>query len=148
MYKAYKISIIYFSMFSLLLLLSGIFLFGDKIGFSIEDINNYYLGNSEQFSEAKTYSGILKIILPHLFSFGLFCMVILHFLIFTDKKLEKSTIVLVYLTIGSAFFELFSPFFILLGASFFACVKIISFFVFNLAITYALWLLFRSIVKR
>ena len=67
MTKAYKYSVVYFLAFSLLLLLSGAFLFENKIGFSIESVNEYYLGNSETYIPEKSSSGILKITLPHFF---------------------------------------------------------------------------------
>ncbi len=146
MTKAYKYSILYFAAFSLLLLISGIMLFEHKIGFSVQSVSEYYLGSSDKFIVAKTGSGVLKIILPHIFAFGLFAMVILHFLVFTKERGKTKTKMLIYLTFITAFLEITSPFLIILGAEFFAYVKIISFILFESLILYSLWLLLHSIM--
>jgi hypothetical protein len=144
--KAYSYAIGYFLLFSILLLLSSALIFAEKIGFSYESILHYYLGNEATFTPPKTYIGILKTVLPHIFSFGLFIMVVLHFLIFTEKRNAKEIRFIIILTFLSAFFELFCPFLILLGWTFFVYVKIISFFVFQLILLYVLFILFKSIL--
>ena len=146
MTQAYKYSITYFLAFSILLVVSGIMLFEEKIGFSILEINEYYLGSEEKFTLAKTSTGVLKIVLPHLFAFGLFSMVILHFLIFTTHKDTLHTKILISILFISAFFEIFSSFAILIGAEFFSYIKIGSFILFESLIVYISWLLFNSII--
>ena len=92
MQKVYKLSILYYLAFILLLITSAIMLFENKIGFSATSILEYYLGSEEKFIPSKGYIGVLKIILPHIFVFGLLSMVLLHFLVFTKHKYKKSTI--------------------------------------------------------
>ncbi|MDQ7046015.1 MAG: hypothetical protein Q9M32_08900 [Sulfurimonas sp.] len=145
MTQAYKYSIAYFLLFTLLLLLSGALLFDDKIGFSIEGVLNYYLGNEEAFTQEKSAFGILKIILPHIFAFGLFCMVLLHFLVFTKQRNLKKTKALVYLLFISAFLEIGSPFLIINGYEFGAYIKLFSFFLFEALVLYTAYLLLFSI---
>ena len=143
MLQAYKYSILYFLLFALLLLLSSALLFDAKIGLSIESILRYYQGDEENFIVAKSFGGVLKIILPHIFAFGLFMMVVLHFVVFTKYKQQ-----LHYLTLASfivALLELFSPFFIINGFEIFAYVKLASFFIFEFLLLYILWLLQKSI---
>ncbi len=146
MTNAYKYSIIYFLAFSLLLMISGVLLFEYKIGFSVEQISSYYLGDEDKFMNPQTSSGILKIITPHIFAFGLFIMVLLHFLIFTKKRSSKTLIAVIYLTFLSAILELLSPFGIINSIEFFAYVKLLSFIIFELLVLFSSWLLFRSIV--
>ena len=146
MTQAYKLSVFYFLLFSLLLLVSSTLLFEHKIGFSIENITTYYLGNEENFTSAKTLSGILKTLLPHIFAFGLFLMVLLHFLVFTNKRGTQATKILIYLLFSSAFIEIFSPFFIIFGLETFAYLKIFSFILLETLTLYGVWLLFHSIV--
>ena len=146
MQQAYKYSVLYFLVFSFLLLLSGVLLFEEKLGFSREGVLSYYLGDEERFTQPKSVAGILKIVLPHVFTFGLFVMVILHFLVFTKVKKTKKFQTIVYLSFATAFSELFSPLFIVNGFEFFAYVKIASFFTFEFLILYVSWLLFKSIV--
>jgi len=144
--KAYKYSIVYFLVFSLLLILSGVLLFEYKIGFSVEQISSYYLGDEDKFINPQTSSSILKIITPHIFAFGLFIMVLLHFLIFTKKRSSKTLKAVIYLTFLSAILELLSPFGIINNIEFFAYVKLLSFIIFDLLVLFSSWLLFRSIV--
>ncbi|QSZ41879.1 hypothetical protein GJV85_07080 [Sulfurimonas aquatica] len=143
----YKYAILYFLLFSLALLVSGLVIFDDKIGLSYQSVLDYYLGNEEKFIVAKSPQGLLKIILPHIFSFGLFVMVILHFLAFTKHAKNKNVSILIYATFFVSFLELASPFLILQGVEFFAYVKIISFVTFEFLILYALWLVFDSIIN-
>ena len=147
MQKAYKISILYFLLFSLLLLASSIALFEVKIGFSLDAVLEYYQGNEEKFIPAKSSIGVLKIILPHIFGFGLFGMVLLHFLIFTKFKKSKQFYIFIYLTFSLLFLEMFTPFFIIWGIQFFAYFKLFSFILLELILLYIFYLLFKTIVR-
>jgi len=144
--KAYKYAISYFLLFTVLLLVSAALIFADKIGFSYNSIRHYYLGSEAVFSTTKTFNGLLKIIVPHIFAFGLFIMVILHFLIFTGKRNTKEVQIIIYSAFITAFLELFSPFFIIFGLDFFIFIKLISYFLFNFVILYTLFILFKSII--
>ena len=145
MQKAYRYSILYFLLFSVLLLASSILLFDEKIGFSYREVVDYYLGNEALFTNAKTPIGLSKIILPHIFGFGLFIMVVLHFLVFTKINKSKYIYFIIIATFVSGFFELFSPFLILYGFEFFAYIKLFSFLVFQSLLLYIFWLLGMSI---
>jgi len=145
MQKAYKLSILYYLAFTLLLITSAVMLFENKIGFSYASVLEYYIGNEERFIPAKSSLGVLKIILPHIFVFGLLSMVLLHFLVFTAHRYKRNTIILIYTTFLTAILEMFTPFFILNGYEFFAYIKLFSFFVFLALVVYISWLLFYSI---
>lgn len=144
--KAYKYSLLYFLLFSFLLLISSILIFEQKIGFSVESVLTYYSGNEGKFISSKSSAGILKIILPHIFGFGIFFMVLLHFLVFTKLRSSKKLQILIYTTFLVALLELFSPFLIIQGLSIFAYVKLFAFIVLELLMLYLFWLLFKSIV--
>jgi hypothetical protein len=145
MQEAYKLSILYYLAFSLLLIVSAIMLFEHKIGFSFSGVLEYYTGNEERFIPAQSVAGILKIVLPHIFVFGLFTMVLLHFLVFTNIKYKKNIIILVYTIFAIALLEIFTPFMIIGGFKFFAYVKLFSFFALLALVLYLSWLLFHSI---
>ena len=144
--KSYKVAIIYFLLFSLLLLASGALIFANKIGFSYTSLLHYYLGDIKNFSSAKSFIGISKIILPHIFAFGIFTMVLLHFLIFTKKRATKELKIIIYLSFTSAFLEIFTAFLISEGYSFFIYLKLFSFFIFYCFILYIIFILFKSII--
>lgn len=145
MQQAYKLSIFYYLIFSLLLIVSAVMLFEHKIGFSYNSVLEYYIGNEDKFIPAQSAAGILKVVLPHIFVFGLFVMVLLHFLVFTELKAKKVFLVLIYATFISALLEIFAPFMIISGWGFFAYIKIFSFFIFLTLLLFTLWLLFRKI---
>lgn len=147
MQKAYKLSILYYLSFSILLIISAVMLFELKIGFSIESILEYYIGNEEKFISARDSGAIFKMILPHIYVFGLIAMVLLHFLVFTKHRFEKRTLTVIYTTLISGFLEIFTPFGIIYGLKFFAYIKLLSFIVFLAIILYVIWLLFNSIIK-
>jgi len=148
MQQAYKYAILYYLVFSLLLLVSSISLFEIKIGFSYSEVLKYYLGNEESFMMAKTAVGLLKIILPHIFGFALFVMVILHFVMFTKTDKRRVMPYLIRASFLSAFIELFSPFFILNGFEFFGYLKLLSFVVFEILLLYLFWILYSSILTK
>jgi len=146
MQQRYNSLVLYFVLFSLLLLGSAYLLFDAKIGFSYNGILHYYQGDKTLFTSAKSFSGILKIILPHIFAFGLFLMVLLHFGVFTAFRKHPLFRYFIY-TLGiAAFVELFSPFFIILGLGFFAYFKLLAFFVLEVGTLIFIWLLFRSVL--
>ena len=147
MQKAYKLSIVYYLAFSLLLIVSAVMLFENKIGFSFNGVIDYYIGNEDKFIPAKSLIGILKIVLPHIFVFGLLAMVLLHFLVFTEHRYKKSTLVLISVTFITALLEMFTPFLIVSGFEFFAYIKLFSFFIFLALILYVSGLLLSSIIK-
>ncbi|QOP43740.1 hypothetical protein FJR45_07155 [Sulfurimonas sediminis] len=146
MQKAYNFAIFYFILFSLLLLLSSSVLFASKIGFTTEGVLTYYLGNETLFIAPKTPGGILKIVLPHIFAFGLFVMVTVHFLLFTHKKRTKELQLLTSALFILSFLEIFTPFAIINGFESLAFLKIFSFFFFEVVILYTLFILFKSIL--
>ena len=147
MHKAYRVSILYFLLFALLLLATASALFAQKIGFTQADVLSYYLGNEALFIGPKSVVGVLKIILPHIFAYALFVMVVLHFLIFTKMRNKRELDFLIYASYVSIAAELFSPFFIMAGLEFFAYVKIAAFFTMSTLQLYISYLLFDSIFK-
>ena len=148
MIQAYKYSILYFLLFSILLLGSSFMLFEEKIGLSVASVLEYYQGNEEKFIMAKSNAGVLKVILPHIFAFGLFIMVVQHFLLFTGYKKSKQFLVLIYASFTVALLELVSPFFILQGFEVFAYVKLISFGLLEFLLLYTFALLFGSVFSK
>ena len=147
MQKVYKLSIFYYLIFTMLLIVSAIMIFEHKIGFSFIGVLEYYIGNEEKFISPQTTMGILKIVLPHIFVFGLISMVLLHFIVFTKLRYKKITIYLIYATFITAILEIFAPLFIVNGFELFAYIKLLSFFMFLCFIVYISWLIFYSITQ-
>jgi len=133
LHKAYKLSIIYFSLFTLLLLVSAFLLFDLKIGFNAHDALSYYLGDSKQYIPAKTPLGLFKIVLPHIFAFALLSMVLLHFLAFTKFKDHQAVISFIVAVFVIQLLEIFTPFLVLYLSIYFIYFKIASFFLYMLS---------------
>ena len=146
MQNSYKIAIVYFILFSVLLLVSALMIFAVKVGFSPMDIFNYYAGNEDMFIQVKSFSGLLKVSYPHIFAIGLFSMVLLHFVYFTSFARNKLFRYLIIFTYISILLEFLSPFGIILGSSLFASVKLISFVFMFLLFFFIFWLLLHSIL--
>ena len=140
MYNSYRYSVQFLSLFSLLLVTSGVLLFNEKLGMSIDGIMNYY--------EQKSFDGILKLVLPHTFAYGLYAMVLLHFLVFTSQRGKIYTKFLVYAMFVSAFFEIVSSFGILQGYEFFAYMKLLFFILLNVLILLVSTILFLSALHK
>jgi len=148
MHNSYKLAIVYFIIFSGLLLVSAFMIFEHKIGFDAKSISLYYLGDEAKFIQAKTISGLLKVVYPHIFSIGLFAMVLLHFIYFTSFKKHKF---FNYFIVGSytiILLEIFSPFALLLSITIFASIKLISFVMMFLLFIIMFWLILHSIATQ
>lgn len=75
--------LLFFNICFLLHWATGIFMFGDKIGFGVDDVVRYYLGDPERFMNPRSFSGLLEVTHFHLFAMGLFFVVFSHLLLFT-----------------------------------------------------------------
>ncbi len=147
MHSAYKASILYFAVFTMLLLVSGYMIFESKIGFSAESALEYYIGNEDKFMVAKSSAGILKLVLPHIFAFAILSMVVIHFIAFTKYKNSKAVLLLIYTILISQTFEIFAPFAVINISSYFIYLKLASFFIYMTLIPMVLYILFISIVR-
>jgi hypothetical protein len=145
MHQSYRIAIAYFVLFGTLLLASGAVLFFNKIGFSYEAVQNYYLGSETLFTTPKSSYGLLEVALPHLGSMGLFIMVTGHFLLFSDKRRKQLATKVVIALFIAALLDIFSGFLIVQGLELFVWVKLAAFALLQLLGLFLLWLLFGAV---
>ena len=144
MHQSYRFAIPYFTIFGVLLLLSGATLFISKLGISYESVSTFYLGNVEQFSQPKSSYGLLETALPHLGAMGLFIFVSAHFMLFTPKKARQRALVPALVLFVAALLDIGSGFLIIQGWTFFVSVKIIAFLTLQTVGLYLLFLVFKS----
>ncbi|MFT7859763.1 MAG: hypothetical protein ABXS93_02380 [Sulfurimonas sp.] len=147
MHSAYRYAIIYFGFFVSLLLCSALMLFAHKIGFDHQSISHYYLGDGELLIQ-KTNTGLLKLVLPHIFAFAILSFVLIHFLIFTSYKEKKYPVVLIYILLLTQTIEIFSPYMIIHISEYFSYLKLGSFILYMTLIPLIFFWLFKSIIKR
>ena len=136
MNNTYRIAIIYFCLFALMLLGSSIALFSTKMAFALESINSYYAGDEAHFIAPKSLEGLLETITPHTFAMALFVMVLTHFVLFIKKQKNATTITLVILLYIALFIEIFSPLMIRQGYTLFTLLKLVSYSVVELLSLY------------
>lgn len=113
--------------------MSAFLLFDLKIGFEPQRAISYYLGDPQNYIPVKSFTGLLKLVLPHIFAFGLLSMVLLHFLAFTGFKEKKWLRVFIIALFITQLLEIFTPFLVLSLSSYFIYLKIASFFLYMLS---------------
>ncbi|QOP42304.1 hypothetical protein FJR03_11370 [Sulfurimonas marina] len=128
------------------MLVSALMLFAHKIGFDPTSITHYYLGDGELLLQ-KSNEGILKLILPHIFAFGVLSFVLIHFLIFTSYKKKRYTFSVIYILLTTQTLEIFSPFLIINISEYFSYLKLISFVFYMALIPLIFFWLFKSILE-
>ena len=92
--------------------------------------------------------GVLKVLLPHIFAFGLYIFVVIHFLLFTRYKDTRTMQWLIYGTFLGGFLELLSSFLMLSGIALFESVKLLAFVVLHASLLYSLWLIHTSLLAK
>lgn len=147
MKSAYRFSVAYFSLFGILLLLSGLWLFGSKIGLTPDTVSAYYLGSKEAFIQPKSTHGLLEIAVPHLGAMGLFIMVSVHFLIFAPKERRRFSLLLSITFFTAALLDIFVPFAIIAGFPSFVWIKIVALITLQLLGLYLLWIIFSESLR-
>jgi len=144
MHQSYRYAIMYFTIFSTLLLLSGAVLFVSKLGVSYESIELFYLGSTEQFCQPKSNFGLLETALPHFGAMGLLVFVIGHFLLFSPKQERQRAVLPVLVMFGAALLDIASGFIIVNGWTFFIWIKMAAFLTLQTVGMYLLYLVFKS----
>lgn len=144
--KALRYFTFLFSVFFLLFLLSNFLNFFSKMGFGIEGIKDYYLGNPSLFIKPKTFQGVFKVFYPHLLTMALFSLILAHLLPFAGFK-KKRAITLGFSVFLFSFLDNLSSLLILF-IHYFAYLKLLSFWAFQLtAILLSLYVLVFSLRK-
>jgi hypothetical protein len=128
----YSTPLRYFFIMSILLLLSGLWMFILHTSLSIDGVSDYYA--------LKTFFGLLETVNPHLFGMGLFVFILTHFFAIVKGVIQES-----FRGFSILFFLLIiltnvSGFFIAEQSTVFALLKLISTLLF---VFYSLWAMFK-----
>lgn len=118
-------------------LLTGIWLFIEKYGLSVDSIAEYILGNEEKFIKPKSLLGLLEVIVPHMFVIPLFMFVVLHFLYYLP--VSRNIFLFSLFVFISGILETISAVFILKYGLVFSYFKLISLTVFETGIFFILF---------
>ena len=133
MNKHYKLSIRYFLLMSLMLLITGLWMLLLHTTLSIENFTNYYV--------KKSIFGLLEVVSPHLFAMGTIVFIITHFLSLNRRNSSfenKLTLTLFTVMLISNF----SGFAITEHTIYLAWLKIISTVLFFVLMLLSMWRVF------
>lgn len=134
-----KLLIFFFSVLLMGFFFTNLLAFYSKMGFSIYSIKEYYLGNPEKFTKAKTFDGMFKVFFPHVIAMAVFSMAVGHFLIFAGSSFSLPFGVGLFVF---SFFDNLSGFLIRFLHPEFALFKLLSFLALQGIIFYCAILLF------
>lgn len=87
--------IVLFSLIFFVGLIVTNFLFMTKIGFTVQEVINYYLGNPETFRQPKSYGSIVEETHFHLFAMGIILMTLNHLMLFSDLSMRFKIILII-----------------------------------------------------
>ncbi len=138
--------VLFFSLFSLLFLFSNFFNFFVKMGFGVEGIKLYYLGNPELFVKGKSFEGVFKVFYPHLLAMGVYVLTLSHLLPFAGLSFKRTLRLSMPLWLGSYADNLSSLLILWLGSPV-AYVKLASFWLFQLTALYCTLILLLAFKK-
>ncbi len=132
-----RLTLFMFSIFLLLFTFFNFFLFFFKMGFSLQSLKDYYLGNPNLFTKPKTFEGLFKIFYPHLISMALLSLTAAHLL---PKWRLAVGLGLFFLS----FFDNLLGFLIRFVSPYFAVFKLFSFLSLELFLLYSCYVLLLS----
>jgi len=125
-------------------LLSGLWLFIEKFGLVPCEIYTYFAGDEERFIMKKSFEGLLETAVPHFIAISTTIFVYAHFLLFTSIISTQKKQLLISSLFLSALVDIFSPFGMIYGFEFFAWMKLIAFWSFEMLMGLLLYILFRA----
>ena len=139
-----NLTLIGFMILLLLLLISAVALYINHYGFNLHTLYQAYAGNSEQFIEPKSFTGILKSFTPHMIVMPLIFFTLFH-LVLASKSLNRRWIkVVAIMGFGSCFTDIFINF-VIFYSPIIAFIKMMAFMFFELSLLFLMAVLFKNI---
>jgi len=118
-----------FALLNILFATMNFFIYAEKIGLSITQTSEYYLGNPEKFMKQKSIQGIIAISQIHFLPMAIYLLTLTHFLYLVNGKFNLTLTFSLFLT---SLLDNISGIFILYLNEIFAIVKLISFILFEI----------------
>ncbi|MEN3033473.1 MAG: hypothetical protein ABDH18_00585 [Aquificaceae bacterium] len=134
-----------FAGFSFIFLLVSAMNFFLKMGFSVQGIKNYYLGNSELLIKPKTIDGVMKVAYPHVVAMAVYSLGLSHLLAFTKIHTSAAVFLGVFTFVFSSVDNI-SSILILLDAGF-VYLKLVSFALFQVFALFGSFILMFSTLR-
>ena len=136
--------IILFSLIFFIGLIVTNFLFMTKIGFTIQEIINYYLGNPETFRQPKSYGSIVEETHFHLFAMGIILLTLNHLMLFSNlSNITKIWIIIISFT--ACLLDIASSWLVRFISADFAILKLSSMVVEQISLLALIYIITKSI---
>lgn len=128
----YNIPILYTLIYTVFILMSGLWLFLLSQGFDTGEGLTSTLKNIIITPANKSIEGLIEVITPHLFAIGTLIFVAAHFMLFSTKVPQNISLKITILLFVFALFDLFSYFAIIFGLVVSGWIKLVALSVFVL----------------
>ncbi len=137
----YAIPIVYLLLYTLMILLSGVWLFLLSQGLASSHSLLLTLNDIIQMPEIKSIKGLIEVATPHLFAMGGLIFVSAHLMLFSTKVSKKVALFVSATLFGFALLDIFSYFMITLGWVVLGWIKLLALLGFLLVFAVLLGLL-------
>jgi hypothetical protein len=139
--------VVAYSVYVALLWVTNALLYFSKMGLTYGSVVTYYLGSEQQFTEPRSYLGMLEISHFHLFAMGMLLLVLTHLVLFVPIS-NRAKIWLIVAPFASALLDEGSGWLVRFVSPAFALAKIAGFLALQtslaLLVALALWSVFRG----
>lgn len=140
-----QIILVFTLVYVLLLWVTNLLLYSERIGFAYDAIVNYYLGSEEEFKNPVSYIGLLEATHWHLFVFAMALLLVNHLTVFSNLN-QFLKLFLIIVSFLSGLGDMSAGWLIRFVSPSFAYLKLWSFIAFQ--ISFLILLVFSFTVMR
>ena len=140
-----QIILVFTLVYVLLLWVTNLLLYSERIGFTYDVIVNYYLGSEEEFKNPVSYIGLLEATHWHLFVFAMALLLVNHLTVFSNLN-QFLKLFLIIVSFLSGLGDMSAGWLIRFVSPSFAYLKLWSFIAFQ--ISFLILLVFSFTVMR
>jgi hypothetical protein len=95
-----RLIIVLFLVYGAALWVTNALLYFNKMGLTYQSVVDYYLGSEQQFTQPRSYQGLLEITHFHVFAMGIFILTMAHLLLFVPLR-PRTKLWLICLAFGA-----------------------------------------------
>lgn len=130
-----QIILLFTLLYVLLLWITNILIYTEKMGLDYGSVSEYYLGSEEDFRNPVSYLGLLEITHIHLFLFAMALLLVNHLTVFLRLP-QFAKLLLILISFTSGLSDIGSGWLIRYVTPSFAYLKIASFIVFQISLLF------------
>ncbi len=130
-----QIILLFTLLYVLLLWITNILIYAEKMGLDYASVSKYYLGSEEDFRNPVSYLGLLEITHIHLFLFAMALLLVNHLTVFLRLP-QFAKLLLIWISFTSGLSDIGSGWLIRYVSPSFAYLKITSFVIFQISLLF------------